>query len=355
MGNLGSILTIIGISGIIMTSCTGSPGKHYPRYSTFPNEKPLSAQVITLDTALLRSPFRVAVRDSIAIILDLHNADYFFHAFTYPKWNHIVSFGKRGETPDDMLSAETFKFQSLDSIWALDANRMQITRWSVSSITQSAKRVEQINLDRKLIRSLDLNPMDSCFLIPDYSGEHRIHKVSKQGKMIGSEGTIPSELANEETSHPALAQAWRSFIDYNPDNGILAMATQLGETIEIYNLKENTHIVLYGPNGEPKFKTGSGDVGFPTGIMGFNDIKVTDQYIYAVFEGRRFKDIMTALQHGEKVEKGGRSIYVFDLKGNPVCKYTLDHAIQGINVNEETNTIVATNTNNDDPILVFKI
>ena len=28
---------------------------------------------------------------------------------------------------------------------------------------------------------------------------------------------------------PALAQAWRSFIDYNPRNGILAVATQLGE------------------------------------------------------------------------------------------------------------------------------
>ena len=37
---------------------------------------------------------------------------------------------------------------------------------------------------------------------------------------------------------PALAQAWRSFIDYNPRNGILAVATQLGEVLEIYNLKD---------------------------------------------------------------------------------------------------------------------
>ena len=39
---------------------------------------------------------------------------------------------------------------------------------------------------------------------------------------------------------PALAQAWRSFIDYNPRNGILAVATQLGEVLEIYNLKDST-------------------------------------------------------------------------------------------------------------------
>ena len=96
---------LIGISAII--SCTDSPGTYYPRYSTFPNEKAISARVIELDTALFRYPFRVVVKDSIAIVMDLHNADNYFHAFTYPNWKHIVSFGKRGEGPEEMLSAET--------------------------------------------------------------------------------------------------------------------------------------------------------------------------------------------------------------------------------------------------------
>ena len=82
---------LIGISAII--SCTDSPGTYYPRYSTFPNEKAISARVIELDTALFRYPFRVVVKDSIAIVMDLHNADNYFHAFTYPNWKHIVSFG----------------------------------------------------------------------------------------------------------------------------------------------------------------------------------------------------------------------------------------------------------------------
>ena len=121
----------IGISAII--SCTDSPGTYYPRYSTFPNEKAISARVIELDTALFRYPFRVAVKDSIAIVMDLHNADNYFHAFTYPNWKHIVSFGKRGEGPEEMLSAETFQFNSLDSIYTLDANKMQISRWAISA------------------------------------------------------------------------------------------------------------------------------------------------------------------------------------------------------------------------------
>ena len=32
------------------------------------------------------------------------------------------------------------------------------------------------------------------------------------------------------------------------------MATQLGETLDIYDLKKHTHSVVYGPGGEPQFK-----------------------------------------------------------------------------------------------------
>lgn len=343
---------IIGISG--MLSCTGSSGTHYPRYSTFPNEKTIIGQVVSLDTALFRYPFRIAVRDSVAIVMDLHNADHYFHAFSYPAWKHLVSFGKRGEAPEEMLSAETFQFNSLDSVWALDANKMQITRWSISPVNRSAERQEVIYLDKKLVRSLDFYAMDSCFLIPDYLGEHRFSQVNYEGKVIDSESSIPSETEHDESMRPALAQVWRSFIDYNTNNGIFAMVTQLGETIEIYNRKDNTHKVIYGPNGEPEFQM-QGTESIPFGIMGFSDVQVTDKYIYAVFQGRRFKDIVAAHQRGEKPEDGARYIYVFDLKGNPVNKYTLDHAIYAIDVNERTNTIIALEVNNDDPIIEYKI
>ena len=201
---------------------------------------------------------------------------------------------------------------------------------------------------------MDFYATDSCFLIPDYLGEHRYWQVDYSGKPIKSIGKIPSEKDFASENRPALAQAWRSFIDYNPHNGILAMVTQLGESIEIYNTKENTHTVLYGPNGEPQFKNVKGE-GFPTGIMGFSDIVVTDQHIYSVFQGVHFKDKLASHQRGEKPEDGGRYIYVFDLKGNPIQKYTLDKPIYGIDINEKTKTIIATCVESDEPIMEFKI
>lgn len=344
----------LGISLSCLTACSDIPHSHL-RYTDFPKTLAVSAQVVDLDTILFRYPFRVAVQDSIAIIMDLHNADHYLHAFTYPGWKHVVSFGKRGEAPEEMLSAENIQFVSLDSIWALDANKMEITRWQISPSSGSAKRIEEIKLDKNLVRSLDFHTMESGFLIPDYMGEHRFWEVDYSGVLLKSIGEIPSETVDEYTPRPALAQAWRSFMDYNPNNGILAMGTQLGEVLEIFNLKENTHKVLYGPEGEPKFKTDRDGSGIPTGIMGFSDIKVTDKYIYAVFQNIKFKDKLAALQRGEEPENGAKLIYVFDLEGNPVCKYTLDRHINSIDINEDTNTIVATEAKSDDPIVVFKI
>ena len=52
---------------------------------------------------------------------------------------------------------------------------------------------------------------------------------------------------------------------------------------------------------------------------------------------------------------GGKYIYVFSLEGEPLCKYVLDHYIYGIWVDEDTKTIIATDVNDDQPIVMFSI
>ena len=62
-------ILLIGISTLI--SCSGSPDPLYPRYTTFPDEKIVATQEISIDSAFFRYPYRVAVKDSIAVIMDL--------------------------------------------------------------------------------------------------------------------------------------------------------------------------------------------------------------------------------------------------------------------------------------------
>ena len=314
---LKNSITLLFLSFFLFISCDHKH-KEYAKgvlfYSGFPHERELIGEVIELDTALLRYPFRIRIEGDRVIVMDLHGLDHYGHLFQYPSYQYLSSFGKRG---DSLLRDET------------------------------------VTLDEDILRPLDFAIYnDSMFIIPDYSGENRLCRVNRNGRLIDKIGIIPTiDEKALENARPALAQAWRSFLDYNPNNGILAAVTQLGEVVEVYNLKDSTHIIRIGEHGEPEFKVSDG-YGMPTGIMGFSDVQVTDSAIYTVFHGTSFKEI--ARQSG-RLPDGGKYIYVFSLEGEPLCKYVLDHYIYGIWVDEDTKTIIATDVNDDQPIVMFSI
>lgn len=339
---------------LFLISC-GTNKKEYAEnvypYSDFPQEKEIKGEVIELDSVLLRYPFRIHVKEDKVIVMDLHGPDYYGHLFQYPDFRYLSSFGKRGDSPKDMLSMENVRFGK-HAVWTLDANKKELTRLGFSPSSDSLLRDEAVTLDGDLLMPLDFAICnDSTFIIPDYSGEKRLCWVNRNGNLVNKIGKIPS--ANEaamQYAYPALAQAWRSFLDYNPKNGVLAIVTQLGEAVEVYNLKDTTHVVRIGEHGEPEFQV-SGGYGIPTGIMGFSDVQVTDSAIYTVFSGITFKE---KAKSSGTLPDGGKYIYVFNLKGEPLCKYILDHYISGIWVDEINKTIIATDVNNDQPIVKFR-
>ena len=153
-----------------------------------------------------------------------------------------------------MLSAENIQFNSLDSLWAIDANKMEITRWKISPSTRSAERVEEIKLDKELVRSLDFHTMESGFFIPDYMGEFRYWEVGNNGKPLKSIGEIPSATIDENTVRPALAQACllytskpRALWSRSSCSGVYSIASRVAEqckTIRLIFLMIQFHLLL---------------------------------------------------------------------------------------------------------------
>ena len=315
MKNNLTFILIYSIATLFFGGCNSVSREVYPRYTDFPEVRTLSqAKAISCDSVYLRYPYRVEIKDSLAVILDLHPDSCFLHTFAYPEWRYVTSFGKRGEGPEEVLSAERVRICSPDSVWVLDSNRRQITRWRISASSGNIERAEEILLDERLIRTLDFCKTDEGFLVTDYTGNYRYHVLDAHGQIKESIGSIPSERSLDDSGKIALAQAWRSFMDYNPKNGVLAMVTQLGEVMEIFNLKTREHQVCYGPGGEPMFSIAQNEA-IPKGIKGFNDVVVSDSCIYAVFDGISFKDRIRAFRSGKKQPEGGKHVYVFDLNG----------------------------------------
>jgi hypothetical protein len=341
------------VLSVTLIGCTSKMEEITVVYADFPEQRELKAVTIELDTALFRYPFRIRAHKDRVVVMDLHNANHYYHLFRLPGFEYLSSFGRRGESPEEMLAAENFRLAggAEKEVWTLDSSRSRIIRFGFSSSRDSLSVIKAVALDKNLLRSLDFCLYeDSTLIIPDYSGENRFCFVRASGELLYKYGRIPTaDQAALNGSKPALSQAWRSFIDYNPRRGVLAAATQLGEVLEIYNFNDSTHYVVMGPNGEPAFREKNG-YAIPDGIMGFSDIQITDKYIYTVFHGRRFKDMPT---DPKQFVDGGEYIYVFDLKGNPVRKYILDRHVNGLFVDEAAQTIYATDVNNDQPLITF--
>jgi len=338
----------------MMISCS----KREPRasvsfYNDFLYENRIMAIPVQIGLNLIRYPFRLRRIDDKIVMMDLHGSDKFFYVFHYPDFRYITSFGKMGLSPQELLTVGDMRCTSDTSIWALDPNRNKLLRWKYSSTCDSLILNEEIMLDKGIFRALDFALFnDSLFIIPDYSGNRHFCWINRNGKLIGKVGLLPS--SDKEAMHfsrPALSQAWRSFIDYNPHNNILASVTQFGEVIEIYNLKTHRFIVKIGKQGEPEFKINDG-YGIPTGGMGFSDVQVTDNAIYTVFHGRSFKEIVRSKG---TCPDGGQYIYVYSLNGDPLCKYILNCYIYGIYVDERNHMIYATEVNTDNPIVKFHL
>lgn len=347
--NLAFIL-IYFIATLFFCGCNFLAREVYPRYADFPEVITLSqAKSISCDSVYLRYPYRVEINGSLAVILDLHPDSCFLHVFTYPEWRYVTSFGSRGEGPEDILSAERVRISSPDSVWVLDSNRCQITRWRISN--GNAERVEEIPLDDRLIRTLDFCKTADGFLVTDYTGNYRYHVLDQYGKIKQSVGSIPTEKNISDENSMALAQAWRSFMDYNPKNGVLAIVTQLGEVVELFNLKTGEHHVCYGPGGEPVFSIAQSEA-IPKGIKGFNDVVVSDSCIYTVFDGISFKDRIREFRSGKKQPEGGKYVYVFGFDGKQKERIELFNSAFGLSVLE--GELLTTSTDADVPLYVYQ-
>ena len=342
-------IVVVGLMGFFV-ACK-EKDKNNISYSSFPKTEQLTVlKVDSVDDVYMRYPFRIRKNDSCLYVLDLLSTEYACHTFAYPTMEHKYSFAKKGNGPGEFIRVDDIRLNAGgEECWVLDPNQSRISCFRYNSPDSLFKVAK---LDTGLVRTLDFDfYKDSLFIVPDYTGTHRFNVLSSNGKILESYGQIPLKEKDVNISDAAYGQAWRSFISYNPENGILAMATQLGEVIELYSLPSGELVgVIFGKGGVPKFDYIQGNM-IPSGIMGYRDVFVGEENIYAIFEGHSFKDI----EKGKVTKEGGDRIYVFDLKGNPVKEYDLDRYIGGFSVDEKTGVIIGLDLNSDQQIVEYRM
>lgn len=353
--SLLSLLSLSLLSGFgVLSACKAEhpAGDGVMYYSQFPKDIELTGQGFIVDDELMRYPFRIRQKGEYVYLLDLHGEENFCHIFHKDDLSNVASFAQRGNGPQEMLQAMDMHVVSEDSIWVFDTNKRDVSLWSLSEQDCKVELRGTWNMKEEMVHSAKCTWSNGYCFFTDQSGKNRILKCSQEGRVMERIGDIPTEKNVDEYKKGTLAQAWSSYVNCHPGKQLLVVATQLGDVIEIYNLKKGTRRVLYGPFGEPEYKTTRKGWAVPVGIMGYSDIQITDNYIYAVFHGRSFKDIANDPQG---TPDGGEYIHVYTHEGVPVCRLMLDHAVYGIDVDEKNGVIWATDVNTEEQIVKYQL
>lgn len=305
-------------------------------------------KVSLADSVLMQYPYRVGVCGSVAVIFDLNADSCFCHLFTYPDFRFITSFAPKGEGPEEIVSAGMARFINEDTYGVMDMSVRKLLVYDGVSTRRAPRLRNVVSFSEDVSTPLEFLALpDSTFLIPDYLGEARFCLIGSTGSLLKKEGQIVlADTSALRKSAPAVAQAWRSFLAMDDEGKQIVAVTQLGDVLDSYTLGESiTEQVRYvGPDGEPVFQVTPEGYGIPSGCMGYWDVQVTGRYIYALYDGTTFKEIM---QSPEAHQQGGTSLRVFDRDGRLVRRYQLDHYLSGFYVDEDRRVLWATDVNTD--------
>lgn len=340
----------------LLAACIGNQRKVESNAITESSDaEVLKGEIIPIDTAIFRYAYRMRVQDDKAVVLDLHNADYYYHVFTYPGFEYISSFGKRGEGPGESIYAENIRLDGQNRAWVLDSGKGRMYQYSGIAKNEIPKLEKDILLDKKLFRSLDFDMSDSnTVVIPDYSGENRFSWADlSTGGLLCKSNQIPVSDQNMlKQSAPAVAQGWRSFISLSPDKRILVAVTQFGDRLDIYDMQTQGYISKQGEDGEPKFSVSPEGYGLPIGKLCYFDVQVTNGYIYTIYDGRSFQEIMKLKDTNQQ---GGKIFRKLDHQGKVVKTYILDRPIVGIYIDEVSNILFGMDANADEQLVKYSL
>ena len=263
---------------------------------------------VDVDLPYMRLPYRVELNEDILILMDLVSDSMYYHFLDYSNLSYLYSAVKRGQGPNEVILSTPFQLKD-DKAYFLDGARSKLYTYSYSK--DALEKVDEWKLANQT--TLDFIVVnDSNVIIQDFNGKNRLLQITKQSQ----DGlfSIPVKVRDEDFN-AELAYLWRSFMSYNVGLGKVVLATQFGDVLEIYDLKNKCSEVVVGDKGMPKNNQGQ--------IEGFCDVKWVGDKIYALFSGRLRSDLISKSEEGKEEPMGGNIIKVYDEHGNVLKMYRL--------------------------------
>lgn len=322
---------------LVFFSCQ-NPNK-YEMIIDFPATTDLSCETITIPAQLF-TPAGLILLDSAIITLDL-KADTIFQLFKYPSFEHLTSFMKRGSGPNEEIFIDPFIQQISDNKFIYkNLNSVKIVEYNIHK--QNLEVIEEIKLPAEL--------MDFFHIINLGDRIIGVRSDVATNKELTSYDTLTNSIMNFGANYPKVInenrltdrdkiQLFAKAMTAKPDGKmfacvydkfpILRIFSENGQMIKEVRLKNGQSF----PTALTKSNPSDSEIGEIT--QNYRMIKSTDNYIYALYIGKKNKDLEPGLNDFSNI------IHIWDWNGNPISKLVLDNKIFTFDVSKDDKYLIA--------------
>ena len=247
--------------------------------------------------------------------------NYLFHLVDSLNANLICAGGHKGRGPGEFLMVRGGGYDGKTGyFYAMDQMKNFISKMSVGR--DSIKYISSFVFPEDLYEAFYIN--DSIFAVLTFLPDQSICIMDSKGNYLDKQ---PNKILDD----PALDYKkiyFNTRIKVTPDRSRIIAVDYNYNIIKIYSIRDNRlypeQDIRYFPvewkavNGRP--------VPEPTHVRGGGWLEVSDRYIYIVTLGQTQEEFMLEKRHNISY------LLIFDIKGNFVKSYTLDHDVSGFTI-----------------------
>jgi len=345
---------ILLITVLLFSNCMGEKdkkgnaiGDFFPETINLSSEKIQTAPILYSTAGLL-------LMDSVVIALDL-KAETIFQVLKLPQYDNVGGFINRGQGPEEEVFVDPY-------IQHIDGNQFMYKNFSSVKIVNFNTALNKLDLVEEIDLPLNLSELWYVIKLGD--------------KIIGSKTDEPT--SKEFISYDMIT---KEFIDFGPDFPIVEGGVKIDTT---YNNSLFAKISTAKPDGSafasvydkfPILRIYSKDGGlkedvrfqngqsFPHALLemqpseysigeimqNYRMIKSTDNFIYALYIGKKVKDLNAGLNDFSN------EIHVWNWEGSPIMRILLDEKIFTFDVDKNDEFILCSSLETLDALYKYKL
>ena len=296
-----------------------------------------------IDTDYLMSyPESMILTDNHLIIQDRKAVDFLFHAINRNNGSLDFEFARRGNGPDEFLDA------TLNPCWNQDQNvvsffdpvkKVSLSFQETSVDTCSKDHFKFIERKKVPLEVEYVREMFNCGEDYILMGEHGIFDkerfvvLNNSLQIVGKHGHYPnvqSLLTNPDRDFHTMLFA-SSFFKVSPDQKKAIFATYKGALLQFFDLSNIKDSIVNSKSIQSEYPIKKEQIkpDHDGWVYGFEDVYVTNDFIYAIYNGETAEDNPML----------GKSILIFNWKGELCKSYYLDLNLRCLAVDEEKQEI----------------